>query len=225
MHLLDGSVTSLLGSADLIGVFAATAHFYGERVVGDGALDVDADVEFDEIPLLKDHLPLQPLRRLERGVGGVVRSHLIDGDGYGEGGVPSVTLDEALRGVDDLVPGLAGCDLALDSLDGPASDVAGISPLLQVSFLNHVRISSVLTTPSLNTSVSLNWVEPQTEYHAINVLGAPPGHTPDTLDTPSPVADRRRVASSQSETGSSPLLLALLAVSGPVIASSSLATG
>ena len=160
MHLLDGSVTSLLSGADLFGVIATTTHFDSQRVVSYCALDMDPDIEFYEIPLLEDHLTLKSLWWLEFGVGGVVRSHLIHRDSNGECSVPTMSPDETLRGVNDLTPGFACCNLALDSLYGPSSDVAGVPPLLQICLLNHMRISSLLTTPSLNTSVSLNSVEP-----------------------------------------------------------------
>nr|AIE93969.1 hypothetical protein [uncultured marine group II/III euryarchaeote AD1000_42_A01]AIE93999.1 hypothetical protein [uncultured marine group II/III euryarchaeote AD1000_42_A02]AIE94029.1 hypothetical protein [uncultured marine group II/III euryarchaeote AD1000_42_B01] len=160
MHLLDGSITSLLSGADLFGVIVTATYFHRQRIVRYCALDMDPDIEFHEIPLLEDHLTLKSLWWLEFGVGGVVRSHLIHRDSNGECSVPTMSPDETLRGVNDLTPGFACCNLALDSLYGSSSNVAGIPPLLQICLLNHMRISSLLTTPSLNTSVSFNSVEP-----------------------------------------------------------------
>ena len=67
--------------------------------------------------------------------------------------------DEALCGINDIVPVLSSDNLSLDSVQGPSCDVTGVPPLLQVLFLNHDLTSNSLTNPSLRTSISLDSVE------------------------------------------------------------------
>ena len=65
----------------------------------------------------------------------------------------------------------------------------------------------------------------QTEYHAIKVLGKPPGVFPSTKPTLWPAFRRVSTASGQLDSGSVPLMFAEVAVSGPVALSSAFATG
>ena len=65
----------------------------------------------------------------------------------------------------------------------------------------------------------------QTEYHAIKVLGEPPGVFPSTKPTLWPAFCKVSTASRQLDFGGVPLMFAEVAVSGPVARSSAFATG
>jgi hypothetical protein len=95
--------------------------------------------------------------------------------------------------------------------------------MLHVGCVDHALISSALTFPSLMMVqfVSID-AYPET-FHAIKVLGVPPTHIPSKADpssNPSAAA-----AAVHSEWGGCPLGFALVAVSGPVNATSSRARG
>ena len=78
MHLLDGGIARLLGCTNLFGVVATPTYFDSQGIVGDGAIDVYSNIEFHQVALLKNHLALEPLRRIQQAVSRVVRSHVID---------------------------------------------------------------------------------------------------------------------------------------------------
>ena len=65
----------------------------------------------------------------------------------------------------------------------------------------------------------------QTECHAIKVLGGPEAVNPATIPTFSPVSARLAAAASQVFDGGAPLMLAEVAVSGPVRRSNAFASG
>ena len=81
-----------------------------------------------------------------------------------------------------------------------------------------------MTKPSLNTSISRLLGDLQTVCHAIKVLGTPPGHFPEIYVFSLAALEREAAAISQSPNGFVPLILAEVAVKGPVLSTKSLAT-
>ena len=111
-------------------------------------------------------------------------------------------------------------DLRFDGLQGTPSHVSGVLPMLHLHVI-HGENSLSGITPSLITLT--NTPPPPVVRTSSTVLGGPPGQMPGTTEsTDSP---RDSAATRQSRSGGAPDRFAEVAVSGPVTAITSRATG
>ena len=220
MEHLNRSVARFFCRLDLFGMLVAVSDFQCERVVADVPLDVDAKIDFNAVAFLEYHVAVPTFHAFHLMIGGEMGRQIVHGDGAGKRWFSAVAVDEAFCGFNDLVEGLAGLKFILHGFEGSSSDVPCISPILQVGFFHHSITLCEGMMPSLITVTSTS-CSPAVTLRM--VLPTPPGHVPGRMAC---VGNFRPAPASWAvEAGVSPDSLALVAVMGPNVSTSSRAVG